>query len=204
MLDDYTCRGPGIDIIGMGAETYSSYPVYTFADGANVKWGMFSGTSCAAPTVVGKAACLIEKYFTYNNEYPTPAQLKSILCQKHYYYGHRSDDSYQKKHIVKSDSTIRSIAGQSGGGINWSSVPAASGNGFTTHAMGWQNLCQLEVGDSVNGGIVALELAGTTRQKANLNVKGFERSQTRGPRPLSGGVYPRPKIGRHNEFPTLK
>ncbi len=204
VLDDYTCRGPGIDIIGMGANTFTSSPNTTFADGASVKWGMFSGTSCATPTVVGKAACLIEKYFTYNNEYPTPAQLKSILCQNQYYYGHRSDDTYQKKYIVKSDSTLRSIAGQTGGGIDWTSVPAASGSSFATHAMGNQNLCQLEVDDYVNGGLVALELAGTPRQKANLNVKGFERSQTRGPRPITGGVYPRPRIPRTDTLPELK
>ncbi len=68
--------------------------------------GYVLSTSCAAPTVVGKAACEIEKYFTFNNEYPTPAQLKEIVCQQHYFYGHREDDSYEKKHIVLSDSYI--------------------------------------------------------------------------------------------------
>ena len=165
---------------------------------------MFSGTSCATPTVVGKAACLIEKYFTYNNEYPTPAQLKAILCQNNYHYGHRSDDSYAKKYIMKSDSFLRSIAGQTGGGIDWTSVPAASGSSFDTHAMGTQNLCQLEVDDYVNGGIVALELAGTPRQKASLNVKGFDRHQTRGVRPLTGATYPRPRIPRTDTLPELK
>jgi len=204
VLDSYSCRGPGVDITGMGANTYTSKPNTTFADGAAIKWGMFSGTSCATPTVVGKAACLLEKYFTYNNEYPTPAQLKTILCQNNYYYGHRSDDTYAKKYIMKSDSTLRSIAGQTGGGIDWTSVPAASGSSFATHAMGNQNLCQLEVDDYVNGGIVALELAGTPRQKANLNVKGFDRHQTRGVRPLTGATYPRPRIPRTDTLPELK
>ena len=204
VLDSYSCRGPGIDITGMGANTYTSKPVTTFADGAAIKWGMFSGTSCATPTVVGKAACLIEKYFTYNNEYPTPAQLKAIVCQNNYHYGHRSDDSYAKKYIMKSDSFLRSIAGQTGGGIDWTSVPAASGSSFATHAMGTVNLCQLEVDDYVNGGIVALELAGTPRQKANLNVKGFDRHQTRGVRPLTGATYPRPRIPRTDTLPELK
>ena len=204
VLDSYSCRGPGIDITGMGANTYTSNPSWTFADGAAIKWGMFSGTSCAAPTVVGKAACLIEKYFTYNNVYPTPVQLKEILCQNNYHYGHRSDDSYAKKYIMKSDSTLRSIAGQTGGGIDWTSVPAASSSSFATHAMGTQNLCQLEVDDYVNGGIVALELAGTPRQKANLNVKGFDRHQTRGVRPLTGATYPRPRIPRTDTLPELK
>ena len=204
VLDSYSCRGPGIDITGMGANTYTSNPSTTFADGAAVKWGMFSGTSCATPTVVGKAACLIEKYFTYNNEYPTPAQLKTIVCQNNYHYGHRSDDSYAKKYIMNSDSFLRSIAGQTGGGIDWTSVPAASGSSFATHAMGTKNLCQLEVDDYVNGGIVALELAGTPRQKASLNVKGFDRHQTRGVRPLTGATYPRPRIPRTDTLPELK
>ncbi len=208
VLDDYTCRGPGVDIVGMGASTYTSYPSSTF--GGGFKWGMFSGTSCATPTVVGKAACEIEKYFTYNNEYPTPAQLKEIVCQQKYFYGHRSNDTYQRKHILLSDSFIRSLTPHAGtannvGTFNWSSLPTPQTGTFSyTHFYGTAGLCQIREGQSINGGITLVELAGTTRQKANLNVKGFDRSQTRGVRPLSGGVYPRPKIGRHNQLPFLK
>ena len=208
VLDDYTCRGPGVDIVGMGASTYTSYPSTTF--GSGYKWGMFSGTSCATPTVVGKAACEIEKYFTYNNEYPTPAQLKEIVCQQKYFYGHRSNDTYQRKHILLSDSFIRSLTPHAGtannvGTFNWSSLPTPQTGTFSyTHFYGTAGLCQIREGQSINGGITLVELAGTTRQKANLNVKGFDRSQTRGVRPLSGGVYPRPKIGRHNQLPFLK
>ena len=209
VLDDYTCRGPGADIIGMGANTFSSNPVTTFA-GQTQQWGMFSGTSCAAPTVVGKAACEIEKYFTFNNEYPTPAQLKEIVCQQHYFYGHREDDSYEKKHIVLSDSYIQSLTpyytqANGVGTINWTSVNTPnSAAAHGTHFYGYARLCTLYEGQYINGWIGTVELAGTTRQKANLNVKGFERSQTRGVRPKSGGVYPRPKIGRHNQLPKLK
>ena len=209
VLDDYTCRGPGADIIGMGANTFSSNPVTTFA-GQTQQWGMFSGTSCAAPTVVGKAACEIEKYFTFNNVYPTPAQLKEIVCQQHYFYGHREDDTYEKKHIVLSDSYIQSLTpyGQANnnGTINWTSVNTpTSTNSYYTHFYGnGSRLCTLYDNQYINGWITTVELGGTTRQKANLNVKGFERSQTRGVRPKSGGVYPRPKIGRHNQLPKLK
>ena len=208
VLDDYTCRGPGVDIVGMGGNTYTSNPDFTF--GAGFKWGMFGGTSCATPTVVGKAACEIEKYFTYNNEYPTPSQLKDIVCQQRYFYGHRSDDTYQKKHILLSDSYIRSLTPHLGttnnvGTFNWSSVPAPQTGTYTyNHFYGTSGLCQIREGQYINGGITFVELAGTTRQKASLNVKGFDRSQSRGPRPLSGGVYPRPKIGRHNQLPFLK
>ena len=209
VLDDYSCRGPGADIIGMGANTFTSNPVTTFA-GQTQKWGMFSGTSCAAPTVVGKAACEIEKYFTFNNEYPTTSQLKDIICQQHYFYGHRSNDTYEKKHIVLSDSYIQSLTpyytqANGVGTINWTSVNTPnSAAAHGTHFYGYARLCTLYEGQYINGWIGTVELAGTTRQKANLNVKGFERSQTRGVRPRSGGVYPRPKIGRHNELPKLK
>ena len=208
VLDDYTCRGPGIDIVGMGASTYTSYPSSTF--GGGYKWGMFSGTSCATPTVVGKAACEIEKYFTYNNEYPTPSQLKQIVCQQKYFYGHRSNDTYQRKHILLSDSFIRSLTPYAGtanqvGTFNWASLPTPQTGTFNpSHFYGTAGLCQIREGQSINGGITLVELAGTTRQKASLNVKGFERSQTRGVRPISGAVYPRPKIGRHNQLPKLK
>ena len=208
VLDSYSCRGPGVDIVGMGASTFTSNPSTTFASG--YQWGMFSGTSCATPTVVGKAACEIEKYFTYNNEYPTPAQLKTILCQQRYFYGHRSDDTYQKKHILLSDSYVRSLTPHIGttnnvGTFNWSSVPAPQTGTYTyNHFYGTSGLCQIREGQYINGGITLVELAGTTRQKASLNVKGFDRSQTRGVRPKSGAVYPRPKIGRHNQLPFLK
>ena len=206
VLDSYSCRGPGIDVVGMGANTFTSNPSTTFADGAAIKWGMFSGTSCATPTVVGKAACLLEKYFTYNNDYPTPAQLKTIVCQKQYSYGHNSNDTYRKRHIMKSDSTLRSIAGATGGGIDWSNVPAASGSSFSTHALGSRGLCQLEAGDYVNGGIVLLENAGTPRQKPFLGTTDDRNrlQQLQGVRRLSGATYPRPKITRTDTYPSLK
>ena len=62
-LDGYTNRGKGVDIIGLGANTWTANPSTTYG---NYKWGMFSGTSCATPTVVGKAACMMEEYFWYN------------------------------------------------------------------------------------------------------------------------------------------
>ena len=51
--------------------------VSTYADGN--KWDTFSGTSCAAPTVVGKAACMMEEYYTLNGAWPTPTQVKNML-----------------------------------------------------------------------------------------------------------------------------
>ena len=80
-LDMYTNRGAGIDIVGLGAETWTSYPEFTFAGGH--KWGFFSGTSCATPTVVGKIACILERHRKLSGgNYPTPNELKALLVNK--------------------------------------------------------------------------------------------------------------------------
>ena len=76
-LDGYTVRGPGIDISGLGAGTWTAYPVTTYSEGD--RYGIFSGTSSAAPTVVGVAACMLEYYYTVNGSYPNPATLKNLL-----------------------------------------------------------------------------------------------------------------------------
>ena len=76
-LDGYTNRGPGIDIVGLGANTYTAYQGSLYG---SFRWGMFSGTSCATPTVVGKAACIMEEYFWYNGAWPTPDQTKGIIA----------------------------------------------------------------------------------------------------------------------------
>ena len=77
MLDAYTTRGPGIDIVGRGAYTFTAYPEGTDSNG--YKWGNFSGTSCATPTVVGKAACMMEEYYTLNGAWPNFTQVKNML-----------------------------------------------------------------------------------------------------------------------------
>ena len=99
MLDPYTVRGPGIDIVGLGAYTWTAYPSLQYNDG--YRFGNFSGTSCATPTVVGKMACLLERYYTYNGQYPTPNQAKQILLS-------------EAQEIVKDVSTT-----------TWSNVPSA-------------------------------------------------------------------------------
>lgn len=50
------------------------------------KYGYFSGTSCAAPTVAGKIACMMEEYLHTNERWPTPNEAKNMLISqaKHY------------------------------------------------------------------------------------------------------------------------
>jgi len=76
--DGYSVRGPVIDIFGLGAGTWSSSPDGPeYNDGH--KYGMFSGTSAAAPTVVGVAACILEYQYLTTGSYPDPGTLKSLL-----------------------------------------------------------------------------------------------------------------------------
>ena len=72
-----TVKGPIIDIFGLGPGTWTALPNATYGDG--YKYGMFSGTSAAAPTVAGVAACMLEYSFLTTGSYPTPAELKSAL-----------------------------------------------------------------------------------------------------------------------------
>lgn len=165
VLDGYSNRGPGIDIIGLGSNTWTSYPGTTYADG--FKWGMFSGTSCATPTVVGKAACLMEKYFTYNGVWPTPDETKSLLLST-------------AKKIVKGIRTT-----------NWQNVPDPNTN--INHKEGGGGLVRITTGNGGNGGYKFNELAGTTNLRAFFDDKKSNKILY-GKRPISGLVYPRPKL----------
>lgn len=179
-LDSYSNRGPGIDIVGLGSTTWTAYPGSLYADGN--RWGMFSGTSCATPTVVGKAACEMERYFYYTGQWPTPSQMKTIL---------RSNG---REIVVGIKST------------DWSSVPTA-GSYISNSVSG--GLVRIFNG-SGNGGYVFTELAGTTRIRAHFDktIESFDTTNYYRRRPydaayqyilggapaLQGAVYPRRKI----------
>ena len=89
------------------------------------------------------------------------------------------------------------------GGFDWTNVPAASSRITTTvsNGSGWINF--MATGTYMNGSVRYIDLAGSTRRFASYNTKGFNRSQTRGPRPKSGGVYPRPRIQKHKILPEF-
>lgn len=76
LLDDYSSRGPMIDIAATGAYTWTSNPSLTYQDG---KWGYFSGTSCAGPVAAGTASIMVCDFFIKRGVYPTIAQLKQIM-----------------------------------------------------------------------------------------------------------------------------
>ena len=174
MLDSYTTRGPGIDIIGRGQRTWSSWPWSTFADGN--KWGTFGGTSCAMPTVAGKAACMMEEYYTLNGAWPTPDQVKNMLI------------SEARPYCID----VATIP-------NWASVPTASNTSIIPTECTDQTDPHLMIkGDSIggtrpNGGWNFGELLGTPPRFAFWNTKAFNREHTYKERPTSGVLYPRPR-----------
>lgn len=174
MLDDYTNRGPGIDVVGLGAETFTAYPAYTMADGN--KWGDFSGTSCATPTVVGKAACLMEKYYVLNGVWPTPSQVKNILV---------TESRNGRKRLIDPAST------------SWSNVPNASSSNIKLDAqrLGFYSgsLIKISKNPSLNGGIKFAELAGTPMNRVFFNTEVTSKEQAMGQRPTSGVMFPRPR-----------
>lgn len=172
ILDPYTTRGPGIDIVGLGAYTWTAYPSAIYSDGNY--WGNFSGTSCAAPTVAGKIACMMEEYFNYNGIWPTPNQVKLIVTGR-------------AKNVVNSVNST-----------TWNSVPIPSTNYSISQFCSTTNYVN-HIQDGVwspNGGFRFSELAGTTTKRCFINAQSFDRIQTFGKRPISGRVYPRPKIRR--------
>jgi hypothetical protein len=177
LLDSYSNRGPGIDVIGRGASTFSAYPVDTLADGS---WGYFAGTSCAAPTVAGKIACEMEKYFYYTGSYPTNNQVRTIIELN------AKDDMYGIEPVdwsnVPSPSTVASVP----------EIRAVE----QTQQFQKGNMNRLEFVYHLNGGVCLSSLAGTPSRRAFFDGRGFRRSQTHGPRnhKSAGPMYPRPNV----------
>ena len=175
MLDDYSNRGPGIDIVGRGAYTFSAYPTSTDTNGH--KWGNFSGTSCATPTVVGKAACMMEKYYTLNGAWPNFTQVKNML---------QTEARNGNNRVIDPPSTT------------WSNVPAASGGTIQNKSQIFYpydtSLIRIaKSGTSGNGGFTFSDLAGTPKFFAFWNARAYSREQTMDKRPTSGVMYPRPR-----------
>ena len=172
-LDMYTGRGPGIDLIGRGTTTWTAGDVdnYSYTDG--YKWGTFSGTSCAMPTVAGKAACYMEKHYTLHGEWPTPQQVKDAM-------------------IAESRPTSMSVRT-----VDWSNVPAASSTDIKPNQSHSATAC-LKIDSSSNGtapnaGWCFGDHVGTPNQQAHWNAKDFNREHTYKKRPTSGVLYPRPR-----------
>ena len=78
LLDDYSSRGPMVDVAATGSYTWTAYPTTTKSDG---RWGYFSGTSCAGPVAAGTASIMICDFFIKRGVYPTIAQLKEMISK---------------------------------------------------------------------------------------------------------------------------
>ena len=178
-LDFYTARGPGVDLIGRGTGTFCSAPLKNksgtdmpvFAGG--YRWWRFSGTSCALPTVGGKAACYMEKHYTLNGVWPTPDQVKNAM-------------------IAESKPTSMSVAT-----IDWSNVPSPSDTDIDPKQQG-SNMPCLKIksgtgGTPPNGGWRYGDHVGTPNRQAYWNAQGYNREHTHGKRPMTGVLYPRPR-----------
>ena len=175
MLDAYSNRGPGIDIVGRGGSTFTASPDY--ADKNGHKWGNFGGTSCATPTVVGKAACMMEEYYTLNGAWPNFAQVKNML---------QTEARNGNNRVLDPASTT------------WSSVPTASGDSIEIvnqkmYPFAASLLRISKTGYQGNGSYQFAELAGTPNFFAFWNARAYSREQTMDKRPTSGVMYPRPR-----------
>jgi hypothetical protein len=170
VVDGYTNRGPGIDIFGYGANTWTAYPTSIYADG---RWGYFSGTSCATPTIVGMAACMMEKYFYYNGSWPTPNQVKELVTSN-------------GKMILKSSQTG-----------TWDNVGPASSPITTKQGT---TAGRITTGTSANGGFQFEDLCNSTRKRGFFYPEDFQGNVIKqiGKRPQQGRVFPR-KLIRFSE-----
>ena len=178
-LDFYTARGPGVDVIGRGYGTFCGGPVKNkagdymtvFADGH--RYWFYAGTSCAMPTVAGKAACYMEKHYAINGVWPTPDQVKNSM-------------------ILESKPTSVSVRT-----VDWSNVPSPSDTDITPDQVVWKKPC-LKIksgtgGTAPNAGLYFGDHAGTPNRQAHWNAKDFNREHTHGRRPTTGVLYPRPR-----------
>ena len=175
LLDDYSNRGPVIDVAGTGALTWTSYPVSSYTDAS---WGYFSGTSCAAPQAAGTAGIMICDFFIKRGEYPTIAQLKEIIAKN-------------SQQVLESENLI-----------DFSNVPSPT-NFASSRLYSSSNVFRISNGDPQNGGTDLSDLFGTPTDRVYIPYSirlgtGKYINSVSGPaygrRPASGQTYPRRKI----------
>lgn len=175
--DYYSNRGPMVDVFGFGAYTWTCYPQTNYSDDI---WGYFSGTSCAAPTVAGMAAVMVDHFLVQRGVYPTTAQLKNLITSN-------------AKSVIVGETVV-----------DFSSTSTA-GNFTATRLYSGANspVYRITEGAYQNGGSLLSDLAGSPPLRAFLPYKirlgnGKYISDIRGPaygsRPTNGQAYPRRKI----------
>ena len=169
-LDAYSGRGPGVDVVGRGVNTFSIGTLTddTWQDGN--KWGTFGGNSCAVPTICGMAACMMEEYYTLHGAWPSPQQVKDILIAE-----------------SRNDLTFYSTV------PDWSNTPTASDTNIIPTQSTYSSTGHVKLKHGVSQQIRLTDQAGTANRKGFLNAKGFNREQTYKKRPLTGVLFPRPR-----------
>ena len=175
LLDDYSSRGPMIDIAGHGSYTWTSYFSQSLSDGY---WGYFSGTSCAAPVVAGAAAVMISNFFVQRGVYPTTAQLKELI-DKH------------SKEVLVGESTV-----------DWSNAPSPT-DFSQSRLYSSTDVYSIKQNDFINGGSDLSDLHGTPPKRVFLpwgiamgtgQYIGTPNGRDFGKRPTTGQAWPRRKI----------
>ena len=166
-LDEYTSRGPGVELIGRGNSTWCAGDSGddTYADG--VKWGTFGGNSCSIPSIAGKLACIAEKFYIKNDAWPTPDQLKYAAI------------SESRPSMVFQETA------------DWSNVPSASDTDIDASRSSTSNNLEIASGRGLGASYI-LDSAGTPNRQTFINAKGHNREQTYKKRPTSGVLFPRP------------
>lgn len=179
LLDAYSSRGPSADITGYGEQSYTSYPISS--DVNSWQWGNFGGTSCAAPSVAGAAALVIEWWRAKYQDWPTVAELKNYLQTN-------ATNNLAEDNLV-----------------DFTNMPTASSTISSTRIYDYRQTQQywFNIGDNPNGGTHITELAGTPNYRLFLPDevrvgKGqtirSSRTEKFGSRPATGQAYPRRKI----------
>ena len=199
IIEYASSRGPGVDIMGRGNDTYSAYPSgRNFADG---EWGYFTGTSAATASIAGVAACEMSKYYYNTGRWPTPNQVKEIIVNQ-------SKDNPIKELEGGSIFPGVTATGIDLTGKSFSDMPPAEGGtGWFTNSHHYYRL-EMDFYNDVERNLLqshrnryygrhnSVDLMGTTAKIGFFNAKGFDRAQSQGRRPREGGIYPRPKIRR--------
>ena len=175
VLDDYSSRGPMVDVAATGAYTWTAYPTISKSDG---QWGYFSGTSCAGPVAAGTASIMVCDFYIKRGTYPTIAQLKEIVTNN------------AKPNLV------------SEGLVDFSNTPTAA-NFASNKLYSSSNVFAIVDGDAQNGGSDLSDLFQTPTDIINIPY-GIRLSTGKyinpirqpdfGKRPASGQIYPRRKI----------
>jgi len=157
--DDYSNRGPYIDLWAHGAYTWTSYPSSTYDGG--YKWGFFSGTSCAAPVAAGAGAIFVDWFFDTTGKYPTHDQLLEAMQRT-------------AKEVMISENLI-----------DWTNAGTAGATATSDMLYSSNRVNKIVEGFPQNGGSDLSDLYGSTTKRVfipnyiRMNTKSRSSSETR-------------------------